>query len=161
MKKNFSYDESPYLQGLRESPSKNIKKRSRDIKTKDKVVVELDRKPSKEILSPSPVKHPQKGRVLVFNSEDKYIKYVLLQNNWVVNPDTRSHFYNLKWVFKPIPQDYNNLTEKQYLNHIKNSHELTAKNYLNKNLKLYLPQWPTLHKNYPKCFDFSKSEEKQ
>jgi hypothetical protein len=78
MKKNFSNDESPYLQGLRETPSKNIKKRSRDVKTREKVIVELDRKQSKEILSPSPVKYPQKGRVLVFNSEDKYIKYVLL-----------------------------------------------------------------------------------
>ncbi len=97
----------------------------------------------------------------MFDSEDRYIRRLLLGLNWVVNPDTRSEFYHLKWVFRPMAEDYNRLQVGQFLNHIKNSHELTSKNYLNKNLRLALPQWSSLYKNYPKCFDISQSVEKQ
>ena len=81
--------------------------------------------------------------------------------NWVVNPDVRSGFYHLKWVFRPMAEDYNKLQQGQYLNHIKNSHELTSKNYLNRNLRLALPQWSGQHGSYPMCFDLSHSAEKQ
>lgn len=110
--------------------------------------------------SQSPQKALKCAKILVFNSEDKYIRHILLQNAWVINPDTRSGYFNLKWIFKPIPQDYNNLAPRQYINHIKNSHELTSKNYLNKNLKNYLPCWPSLQQHYPKCYDLSKNEDK-
>jgi len=41
-------------------------------------------------------------KVLIFNSEDKYVHSLLIGLNWVANPDLRSKYYHLKWIFKPI-----------------------------------------------------------
>lgn len=83
-----------------------------------------------------------------------------MQAGWISNHDHRSHFYHLKWVFKPDAIDYN-LRADQFVNHVKNSHELTSKHYLNKNLKAYLSSWPTLYSIYPHSYDFAKPAEKQ
>jgi hypothetical protein len=98
--------------------------------------------------------------VLIFNSEDRYIRRLLLQQNWVINPDLRSKYYHLKWIFKPLLEDYNVLSDGQYINHIKNSHELTSKNYLDKNLRHYRDQWLEVYKHYPKCYDMSKKAQR-
>lgn len=87
------------------------------IKEKD-----ISRKASKEFPNQSPTKVTKGANILVFNSEDKYIRNILVQNNWVINPDVRSKYYNLRWVFKPLPQNYNDLRPQQFINHIKNSH---------------------------------------
>jgi hypothetical protein len=98
--------------------------------------------------------------VFIFNSEDNYIKRLLGRAGWIHNHDHRSHFYHLKWVFKPDAIDYN-LKPAQFVNHVKNSHELTAKHYLNKNLKAALSAWPALYSLYPPSYDFAKPAEKQ
>jgi hypothetical protein len=99
-------------------------------------------------------------KVIIFNSEDQYIRRLLSKAGWIINNNHRSHFYHLKWVFKPDSIDYHNLKAGQFVNHIRNSHELTAKNYLNKNLKSYLSSWTSLPSCYPKCYDFAISSEK-
>jgi hypothetical protein len=94
--------------------------------------------------------------VFIFDSEDEYVRRGLLGAGWVQNYDNRSSFYHLKWVFKPDVIDHS-LKQGQFANHIKNSHELTAKNYLNKNLKSYFASWTSLYSFYPKCFDLAKA----
>lgn len=98
--------------------------------------------------------------MLIFNSEDRYIRSILVGREWVVNPDLRSRYYHLKWVFKPLLEDYNNLGEGQYVNHIKNSHELTSKNCLNRNLNQHRHLWLDTDRRYPRCFDLSKQPER-
>jgi hypothetical protein len=85
---------------------------------------------------------------------------MLAKAGWIHNHDHRSNFYHLKWVFKPDAIDYN-LKPTQFVNHVKNSHELTSKHYLNKNLKAYLSSWPALYSRYPHSYDFAKPSEKQ
>lgn len=62
------------------------------------------------------------SKILSFNSEDKYIQRYLLQKGWVVNHDFRAKYFHLKWVFKPNTEDYHDIKEGQFINHIKNSH---------------------------------------
>jgi hypothetical protein len=96
------------------------------------------------------------NKVFIFDSEDEYIRRGLLKVGWAQNYDNRSSFYRLKWVFKPDIIDYHSLKKGQLVNHVKNSHELTAKNYLNKNLKSYLSSCTSLYTFYPKSFDLAK-----
>jgi hypothetical protein len=48
----------------------------------------------------------EKSRIFIFNSEDKYIRRLLYSKQWITNPDFKSKFYHLKWVFKPNSEDY-------------------------------------------------------
>ncbi len=80
-----------------------------------------------------------------------------MKAGWIQNHDNRSQFYNLKWVFKPDSIDYHNIKPNQTVNHVQNSHELTAKNYLNKNLKSHISQWTSLNTFYPKSYDLGRS----
>ena len=58
---------------------------------------------------------------------------ILANWGWVQNEVSNSPFYHLKWTYLPTPDE--RVGEGQLLNHFKNSHEITSKSYLTKNLK--------------------------
>lgn len=51
------------------------------------------------------------------------------------------------------------ISDKQFMNHFKNSHEITSKSYLTKNLKNNQGCYGKMEKYYPKCFDIGNEVE--
>lgn len=74
-----------------------------------------------------------------------------------MNPSDASKYFTLKWNYLPNSADYL-LQAGQLYNHMKNSHELTSKSYLSKNLRN--AQIPHLDTFFPKCFDLSIASER-
>ena len=110
----------------------------------------------------SPARNSRKTRkVLIFNSEDKYIARHLLGLGWVINPDLRSEFFHLRWVFKPNAAHYNRLKEGQFMNHVKNSEAITAKNMLHQNMTNYRSNWAGMNSHYPPTYDTAIISEKE
>lgn len=91
--------------------------------------------------------------VFIFNSQDEYIRRILLHWGWSENKVLDSPFFNLKWSYKDTPRDYSTLVPGQLVNHFRSNQEMTSKGRLAINLRnsggLDLP-----HNSYfPKCFD--------
>lgn len=81
---------------------------------------------------------------------------ILADWGWVQNEVSDSPFYHLKWTYLPTPDE--RVGEGQLLNHFKNSHQLTSKSYLTKNLKNSSSAYGPLD-YYPKCFDIGNAVE--
>jgi len=59
--------------------------------------------------------------VFIFNSQDEYIRRILLSWGWSENKVFDSPFFNLKWTYKDTPKDYSVLVPGQVVNHFRNN----------------------------------------
>lgn len=80
------------------------------------------------------MKLPEFSKVFIFNSQDDYIKRVLMHWGWVENKIIDSPFYHLKWIYIDTPNDHKNVLG-QIFNHFKNNQEMTSKGGLIKNMR--------------------------
>ena len=67
---------------------------------------------------------------------------MLESKGWILNPDTRSKYYHLKWVFKPLAEDYNHIRDGQYTDHTQ------SYKYYTKSYKYYTKSYKDHTKSY-------------
>lgn len=92
--------------------------------------------------------------IFIFNSQDEYIRRILLYWGWSENRIFDSPFFNLKWSYKDLNADYSKLVPGQILNHFKNNQELTSKGRLLVNLRNNEYTTNMSHEVYfPRCYD--------
>ncbi|KAL4495059.1 hypothetical protein ABPG72_015759 [Tetrahymena utriculariae] len=100
-------------------------------------------------------------KVFCINSQDQFVKEVLIELGWIENKLFKSDLFHLKWIYTDINKDYENLKEGQFYNHFQNNQELTNKGRLLRNIRLYLLSQPHLQKYFPIQFDVTYKQQKE
>ena len=65
--------------------------------------------------------YEENKKVFIWNSEDDYIKKILLSWGWVQNTTQESPFFHIKWTYTPSFSEHR-IVEPQFCNHFRNSH---------------------------------------
>ena len=94
------------------------------------------------------------SKIFVFNSQDDYIKRILVHWGWVENRILDSPFYHLKWTYMDANADHRTING-QILNHFKNNQELTSKGGLMKNMKNYVGFDLKVDEFLPRSYDLA------
>ncbi len=103
---------------------------------------------------------PASARLFSINSQDEHLRRALLRLGWEENRLPGSIFFDLKWVYTDVPEDYRNLSDGQYLNHFRNNTELTTKGRLLVNLAQHTSHKLALSHYYPTSYDLGNDVER-
>jgi tubulin monoglycylase TTLL3/8 len=80
----------------------------------------------------------------------------LLERGWLENPDVRSRLFDLKWAAKTKDIDFENIDDRQLINHFALNGCLTTKYGLCKSLRsMIYNHGVDVFDFYPRCYDLS------
>lgn len=98
---------------------------------------------------------PNDTKLFILNSQDDFVRKVLIEMGWVENKVSSSQCFHLKWTVSDTEGDYRNLKAGQLMNHFQGNREMTSKSGLIKNLRQYsLGNTDTF---FPRAYDLGDS----